>query len=91
MNSKFRLFIFAQIFFWTSCGIENQSESNIPDTANLATEKLLTSDKSVVILRLISGNILLLEVKIKYFGKSPKIRFEDGRHMIGEIEITIKT
>ena len=76
MNPKFCLFIFAQIFFWASCGIENQSESDVPDTANLATEKLLASDKSVVISQWISGDIPLLEVEVKYIGKSPKLPFE---------------
>lgn len=76
INPKLCLFIFEQIIFWTSCGIENQSESDIPDTANLATEKLLTSDKSVVISQWICGDIPLLEVEVKYVGKSPKMPFE---------------
>ena len=76
MNPKFSLFIFLQIFFLTSCGFVNQSESDVPDTANLATEKLLTSDKSVVISQWVSGDIPLLEVEVKYVGKSPKMPFE---------------
>ena len=76
MNPKFPLFIFAQIIFWTSSGFENQSESDTPYTGNLATEKLLTSDKSVVISQWISGDIPLLEVEVKYIGKSPKMPFD---------------
>ena len=76
MNPKFFLFIFTHTLFWSSCGIENQSEPDIPNTANLATEKLIKSDNSVAISQWSSLGVPLLEVEVKYVGKSPKLPFD---------------
>lgn len=76
MNPKFFLFIFTHTLFWSSCGIDNQSESDIPNTPNLATEKLIKSDKSVAISQWSCLGVPLLEVEVKYVGKSPKLPFD---------------
>ena len=58
--------------FFTSCSDPVQ-ENEKPEPENLATEEITFSDKTKSVSRWGQDDVSLIEVKVEYVGKSPKL------------------